>query len=344
MEIIQYEGTDFVIDVPVLIKIWIRPDCQKKQFDVIKKAKPSILFIQSDGGRNENENKIIKENRSLIENGIDWKCKVYKIYEENNLGLYTMGLKVEKIIWNHVDRCILTEDDQLPSVSFFRFCAELLEKYKDDERIECICGMNHLGTYNKTNSDYFFSRQGSIWGVATWKRVTKNWGNYEYGKDKYTMDLLKKRTKYDRAIWKRLKAYSKHKLYEGHPAGAEFWIEFDVYAKNRLQIIPKYNLISNIGATEKAAHSGPLNIMPKKLRQVFNKKVFELDYPISHPEYVIPDIDYEIQRNRIMGYNTPIISFFRRFEYYGLLLKNEGVRQFFRRIKRKVFNENRVEK
>ena len=37
--------------------------------------------------------------------------------------------------------------------------------------------------------------------------------------------------------------------YEGHVAGSEFWYEFDMYAQNRLQIIPKVNLVSNIGAT-----------------------------------------------------------------------------------------------
>ena len=94
----QYEGEDFLVDVPVKINIWIRPDCQKKQFEIIKQAKPSVLFIQSDGGRNGEEQRIINENRKMIEEGISWKCKVYKIYEDTNQGLYTMGAKTRDVI------------------------------------------------------------------------------------------------------------------------------------------------------------------------------------------------------------------------------------------------------
>ena len=45
----------YLVDIPVRINIWIRPECQRRQFEVIKKARPSILFIQSDGGRNDEE-------------------------------------------------------------------------------------------------------------------------------------------------------------------------------------------------------------------------------------------------------------------------------------------------
>lgn len=53
----------FLIDVPVRINIWIRPECQKRQFDIIKKARPSILFLSSDGGRTVLEWDKIKQNR-----------------------------------------------------------------------------------------------------------------------------------------------------------------------------------------------------------------------------------------------------------------------------------------
>ena len=81
----------------------------------------------------------------IFDEEIDWECTVYKFYEDHNNGLYTMGRKVADFIWETVDRCIFLEDDHIPSISFFRYCAELLEHYKDDLRIECICGMNHLG-------------------------------------------------------------------------------------------------------------------------------------------------------------------------------------------------------
>ena len=115
----------FLVDVPVKINVWTRKDCQKKQWDVIKKARPSILFIQSDGGRTEKEWETIYENRKMIDDGIDWECTVYKLYEDHNNGIYSMGEKVASFVWSKVDRAIFLEDDDIPSISFFKFCSEL---------------------------------------------------------------------------------------------------------------------------------------------------------------------------------------------------------------------------
>lgn len=298
----------YLIDVPVKINIWIRPECQQKQFEVIRKARPSIIFVTSDGGRNEKEWELIYQNRKLYDEGIDWDCKVYKLYMDRNLGLYEMGKERSELIWNTVDRCIFLEDDQIPSVSFFTYCAELLEKYKNDQRIECICGMNHLGVSENVTADYFFSRQGSIWGIATWKRVIDERNNFDYGKDSYVMELLRQRTRHNPIAWKRLNAYAKQDFYEGHVAGSEFWIEFDMYSQNRLQIIPKYNMISNVGFGGDSVHFDELRKTYPSLREIFNMKTYELDGPIKHAEYVIPDIEYEKKRNRIMIYNDPIAS------------------------------------
>lgn len=304
----------YLVDVPVRVNIWIRPECQKRQFHIIKKARPSILFLQSDGGRNEKEWEAIYANRKLIDEGIDWECTVYRFYEDHNNGLYAMAKKVAEFIWRTVDRCIFLEDDVLPSVSYFRFCAELLEKYKDDQRIEAICGMNHLGKYEAVQSDYFFSRQGSIWGMATWKRTYLERGIFEYAKDAYVMKVLKERTKNNPTIWRRLRGYAHNELYEGHMPAGEFWHEFHMYAQNRVQIIPKVNLISNIGCTEDSAHMDSLNQMPHGIRRIFNMKTYEIAFPLKHPRYVMPDVFYEKKRNQIMAYNTPMRHFFRLTE------------------------------
>lgn len=309
----------YLVDVPVKINIWIREECQKMQFDILRKARPSILFIQSDGGRNEKEWKAIRANRKLFDEKIDWECEVYRIYEDTNQGLYAMGRKVAKYIWDRVDRCIFLEDDQLMSVSFFRFCAELLEKYKDDTRINCICGMNHLGVYKATNTDYFFSRQGSIWGIATWKRSWElRQKGFDYGNDPYSMKLLKERLKNNKSHWKREQAYIANKHFEGHAPGSEFWIEHAMYAENQLQIIPKYNMICNIGYVN-AEHFSHLKALPPKTRTIFNMKTYEYHFPLKHPRIVAPDLIYEKQRNKIMAYNTPLIKVIRFIQ--GCILK-----------------------
>ena len=324
---------EYLIDVPVKINIWTRPEFQKIQFEILRQARPSILFIQSDGGRNIEEWKNIYENRKIFDEGIDWNCKVYKIYEDRNNGLYTMAKKASNIIWNNVDRCIFLEDDLIPTVNFFKFCSELLEKYKNDTRIECICGFNTLGTWEKASSDYFFSRQGSTWGIATWKRVTDEYRDFSYIDDNYIMELLKQRTKHNISAWKRLNAYANQEIYDGHRAGSEFYHEFFMYSQYRLQIIPRRNMISNIGIGKTAQHADYLDQLPKGIRCLFNSKTFELEFPIRHPKYIIPDVEYENRRNRILAYNYPIIQLYRNIERFIYKLKNGEISYIINKIK-----------
>lgn len=328
----------YLVDVPVRMNIWIRPECQRKQWDVIRKVRPSILFIQSDGGRNEVEWKAINANREMIERELDWDCQVYRFYENKNNGLYAMGKKVSDFIWDTVDRCIFLEDDHLPSESFFEYCRVLLEKYETDMRIECICGVNALEKSTNVSSDYFFARQGSIWGTATWKSRIEERNCFDYYKDPYVMSLLKDRTRHNKTAWKRLNAYATNSTYEGHVPGAEFWYEFSMYSQNRLQVIPRVNLISNIGSTENSEHAMELSLMPKKLRRLFNMPVYELNFPLKHPSYVIPDVEYEKKRNRLLNHNHPVLKLLCDIERVGLTIKHRGVKYTLKLVKQKTIN------
>ena len=302
---------EYLTNVPVKINIWIRPKCQKLQFDVIKQARPNILFIVSDGGRTKEEQEIILSNRKLIEEGIDWNCEVHKIYEDNNNGIYTMERKAGKYIWNRVDRCVFLEDDQIPSVSYFRYCAELLEKYKDDTRVCMICGMNHLDVYKDVPSDYFFSSAGSIWGCALWKRTVEKF-NFRNIHDPYYYNLLKNITKNNKIFWKQFNGYLQHSIFDGHKAGGEFWLSFIANTENQYLIVPKYNLISNIGYEETGLHAHGLHKMPASIRKVFNLPTHELSFPLKHPSFFIPDNIYEQKVKKIMGwtFTTKILRIF----------------------------------
>ena len=332
----------YLVDVPVRMTIWIRPECQRRQWDVIKQARPSILFIQSDGGRNEKEWEAIRQNRAMIDSELDWDCQVYRFYEEKNNGLYAMGKIVGDFIWEKVDRCIFLEDDLLPSVSFFRFCADLLEKYRDDERIECICGVNSLEKSPEVSTDYFFSRQGSIWGTATWKRCAKTYKGFDYKDDQYIMHLLRQRTRHNRTAWRRLNAYAIQGIYEGHPPGTEFWREFSMYSQNRLQIVPRMNMISNIGCTENAEHATSMRKLPRKTRRLFNMPTYEVSFPLKYATYVVPDVQYEKKRNYALNHNHPGLKLLCDIERLLLTLKYDGLRGTFDLLQKKI--KNRVER
>lgn len=332
----------FLVDVPVRVNIWIRPECQRTQFEVLKKARPSIMILQSDGGRNEKEWNAIRENRKIFDEEVNWNCKIYKFYEENNLGLYAMGEKISNFIWEHFDRCIFLEDDQIPAVCFFRFCAELLEKYKDDYRISRICGTNSVGTWEDASSDYFFSNDGCIWGTATWKRAIEQRDlNFAYGKDAYVMNLFKKQTK--SYTYKLLEGYTKNKYYGGHVAGSEFWFEFCKVAYNQVQIIPRKNLISNVGYGEGSAHANGASIK-ECIPKYMYLPTFELDFPIKHPKFIIPDNDYSNRVLKDLGVGHPFLRLCKRIKYFSLLLLHGEFKYIANKVVSKFCIRKRIEK
>ena len=325
----------YLVDVPVKVDIWIRPEAQRRQFEVIKQARPSILFLISDGGRNEKEWEAIYQNRKMFDEEIDWECTVYRLYKDENNGMYAMMQEKEKLIWEHVDRCMFLEDDYVPSVSFFRYCAELLEKYKDDERIMSICGMNHEGVSENVPDDYFFSQACSVWGMATWKRTIdqRNWYRNHRILDDYTKSLLKDATKNCRVFWKQFLGYQRNEVLHGHPQGGEYWCGFDLFSQNRLVIVPKYNMINNIGCTTDAAHAHSIELLPRGIRRVFNMRTYELEFPLKHPNYVMPDMRYKKRVDHIMGW-VWYIKIFRAFESAFLALRYTGLSGFIKRTKK----------
>lgn len=280
----------WLVDVPVRVQVWNRPDCQQKQLNVLKQARPSILFLISDGGRNETEMKLIHKSRSIME-GIDWDCQVYKLYMESNQGMYTMMTLARNFIWDRVDRCVFLEDDYIPAVSFFRYCAELLEKYKDDERIEMICGYNPLGVYTPAaaEQDYFFSENGwAVWGTAYWKRsIGIREFPLPYKDNSYICKCL---TGNLSKFWKaKAEGYIRGELVDNHVPGGEYYHAANSVLYHRVSIIPSKNMISNIGID--GAHASAA-WMTAKAKRLFNSKVYELNFPMRHPDYVIDDKRY----------------------------------------------------
>ena len=287
------EMKPWLVDVPVQFNIWIRPECQKKQWEVIRAVRPRILFVVSDGGRTEEEWALINENRTMIDTGIDWDCEVHKLYSDRNYGMYQNQMNANEYIWARVDRCIFMEDDVVPAPTFFAFCRDLLEKYRDDTRISMIAGLNFLGAYDRPEADYFFAKSTHVWGFATWKRVYDNYYDFTYAKQPYTMELLHQAAANHPSFVKKIDAYAQNEYYQGHRAFEEFFLEFAVYGYHQLAIIPTRNMICNIGASADSTHFTNLNDLPKDVQNLFNMKTYDVSFPLKHPDYVIADDYYD---------------------------------------------------
>lgn len=302
------------LNIPVALIFFARPDVLKETFNAIKKSRPSKLFLIQDGARENRKDDL--ENIELcleIVNDIDWDCEVYKNYSDENLGC---GMRIYTgLNWafEHVDRLLIIEDDCVPAPSLFPFCADLLEKYKNDDRIGMISGMNNLGVYENSPADYFFSISGSIWGWATWKRV---WDKVEYDldflKDKYATNIVFKTDAKMEPIGLGLS----NNLKNGKKLSSwSFQSGMNMRLQHQLNIVPKYNMISNIGLSENGANSvSSIKYVAKGLRSIYFMKTYGLKFPLKHPKYIVNDLEFKKKLDRLMGDGYPLVQFYRVLE------------------------------
>lgn len=324
------------IDVAVLCIFFVRDDCFRKSFAAVKKARPRKLLLWQDGPRPGRADDLvgIQKCRDIAED-IDWDCEVYKCYHEQNYGCDPSTFYSHKWAFSIVDKCIILEDDLVPSQSFFLFCKELLDKYEQDTRINRICGICNLEHFDCAGEDYIFSSVGSGPGFATWKRVAELWDeDYGFLDDPYTMDMYfrKKNSKLDREYYKTCLAHKKE--------GVAHWETIQTYARHlnsQLNIIPTKNLIKNVGLGDNSTHSNTsIQFVPRALRSVFYQDSHELDFPLNHPRYVFDNVSYAEQLFKITGKGHPWIAKKRRIERLLLRLLHGDAKRILQGIKRRL--------
>ena len=166
------------METAVLFLIFNRPENTDKVFKKIKNVKPKKLYIAADGPRENNINDKVNclKAREVI-NKIDWNGEVKTLFRDKNLGCKLAVSSAIDWFFENEEMGIILEDDCLPDPSFFYFCQELLQKYKDDKRVMMISGFNYLLNSLEIRESYFFSNYYPIWGWATWRRAWKLYDN-----------------------------------------------------------------------------------------------------------------------------------------------------------------------
>ena len=290
----------YICQTPVALIFFNRPKMLSNVFDKVREAKPKKLYLIQDGPRNEDDVPKIMECRKIVEN-IDWECEVIKDYSEINLGC---GVRPQSGITNALkneESIIILEDDCVPANSFFPYCEEMLEKYKDDERICYISGTNHFEEWDCGESDYFFAKTGAIAAWAVWRRTWSEYNDYHMKdvdiNDKYYMPLIKSQITNKYMADFRVNAWRRAKNSLDNGEKLSYWdIQwgFVKYSQNMLVIVPKYNQICNIGTGDGSTHAASL---AKQGFRKYKNFVFiptrELEMPLKHPKYCVCDTKYD---------------------------------------------------
>lgn len=285
------------LTAPVAFMVFNRLDCVQQVFPKIREAKPEKLFIVSDGPRESRPGEDEKVNavRAYIEENIDWDCQVYKNYAESNMGCKNRIYSGISWVLEQEDRVIIVEDDCKPSSDFFEFCQEMLEIYKDEEKVWMISGLN-MYRKQKTDEPYVFSKFPEIWGWATWQRAWKKidievetWNNVrKSGKVKYAFDFWSYR------CYKRIMDYQ---LNQHRDTWDIPWL-YTILKEHGVGVVPRENLVANVGCGHVDASNTTDEV---DFDFSYGKK---MEFPLKKQEVIEADevLDKECLRMRL-GFN-----------------------------------------
>lgn len=283
--------------------IYRRPQTTARVFEAIRQARPPVLLVIADGpkaGRPE-EAELCRATRAVVEE-VDWPCQVLREYADSNLGCRARVSSGLDWVFRTVEEAIILEDDCLPHLSFFRFCEELLEHYRCDERVMHIAGSNFLCGRSCGEASYYFSRYPHVWGWASWRRA---WAHYDATFAKWCVSVDKaeylKRfeSRNERRFWR--------SVWDGVAAGRiDSWAyqwAFACITQGGLSVVPSANLVSNIGMGVDATHTldrhHPFADLP----------TFPLAFPLRHPSMVARDrAADEWVRRRSFSARSPLLT------------------------------------
>jgi hypothetical protein len=231
-----------------------RPDYLKDLLSLLSEIKPSRLYLAVDGPRDSSEVIIVNQSRLVISE-IDWDCEIRTKFNESNLGCKEAVISAIDWIFSYEEAAIILEDDVRPSKSFFPYCQELLNKFKNNKSIFMISGLNLNENLNKKVS-YSFSAIPSPWGWATWR---EKWSDYSPNIENWKSDIgVKGLRHFFGCSW--IEAYIFGKFLFGRVADGkldtwDYQLIYHLIKFNRLGVIPTRNLISNIGFGSDSTHT-----------------------------------------------------------------------------------------
>lgn len=300
---------NYVCNVPVVILAYNRPEMLRRVLDAVKLVRAKQVLVVIDGPnrkKGEDEDKRREEERVVAVRQValdpGWTCALRFTVADHNMGLRRRVTSGLDWVFENVERAIILEDDCVPDPSFFQYCEELLDKYADDERIMTIGGTTYVSNPDIIRESYFYSRYMMCWGWATWRRawqlhddaMTQYPGMRDDGWFEYTFN--------DPAESKYWSFDLEHVYESAIESWAYRWL-FSVWCNSGLNILPRHNMISNIGFTPDATHTKDVNDPRADMPRT------PMTFPMEHPSSVMRNVIADAAHAR--SYQKP----FRRFDW-----------------------------
>jgi hypothetical protein len=307
---------------PLLFLIFNRPETTRQVFAAIRAARPAKLYIAADGPRagRPAEAKLCEEARAIAAT-VDWPCEVKTLFQEENLGCKNGVARGISWFFEHESEGIILEDDVLPIPTFFQYCDEMLERYRDDVRIAMVGGCNLASVRSHDGDSYFFSYYCNIWGWASWRRV---WQHYDVTmsqwpawRDSGGLARISGGRAFFAGYWQR----TMDAVHAGLIDTWDYQWTFACWWQGGLTILPAFSQVSNLGFGSDATHT--TMDAPK---YVLASRPASLRFPLVHPLQVERDLTADASiGSGVFGIN--LASAMRRWLLASLnILKKPSVR------------------
>ena len=300
--------------MPVVLFFFKREDLILQVLERVAQVKPCKLYLFSDGGRNEKEWEIVNHCRDKVEESINWDCEIIRNYADKNRGVYESIGKGALWVFERESQAIFLEDDNLPEISFFQYCKEMLDMYKNDSRILWVCGTNYLEKFSPSDgSSYMFTKHLLPCGWASWSNKFTEFYDGEL-KGLETPEIIEQlKYSYEDKRLFRQQLYNFQgtydKLRSGKSVSWDHQMCFSLRYHNVLGISPKFNQIKNIGVDMRSTHGGT-SLNKVMTRRFCGMESIPMEFPLKHPTHIMVNNFYE----KSIG-NIILQPFFKRVIY-----------------------------
>lgn len=299
-----------MISTPVVLIAFNRPHLARQTLAAVREAAPEQVFLVLDGPRADRPEdvELCAATRAVFDD-IDWPCEVHRKFSDVNLGVegnVELGLDW---VFGQVPEALVFEDDCSPDPTFFPFAEELLDRFRDDERVWQISGNRHGVPRRMFHGDsYAFTTWASVWGWATW---ADRWQRHraEFPRDHVRRsatdagdDPVRLRpavpapgTLVTRGGQRHFAEAARSTDVVTHGWDKHWWLT--IMAAGGLSVTPSANLVENTGFGPDATHS--------VTEGAADDPAEPMDFPLRHPASVALDVDVEreleLRLNRVGG-------------------------------------------
>ena len=277
-------------------------------------SKQTNLFIFLDGPKinaTTDELNAINELRVFVKLITGFES-IQIIEQTSNIGLSkSIVYGINKVLESHKEVIVL-EDDIIVGQDFLSFMNLALKKYENNPKVAGISGYS----FPINEQQPFFSRTGSCWGWATYKRV---WDDFLIKRNELNLSLISNNEMSLFNVYNNV--YSNMFLQNKQGVIQSWAVEFYLYyfSKKYFFLMPGLNLVANEGFDGSGAHKKRGNFLTD------NNPIRNLS-KINFPHHVVEEkqIRKKIQKLYEQGFSEPsfIISFVNKIK--SVLLGNEN--------------------